>query len=94
MVIKQNPNFDVFNQFNEDGGGDMPLNFANEGDSVRIVRISGADESRRHLQNLGFVEETELKIITKSGGNIIVSVKDGRVALSKEMASKIIVAPV
>ncbi len=72
----------------------MPLNFAKEGESVKIVRISGADESRRHLQTLGFVEETELKVITKSGGNIIVSVKDGRVALSKEMASKIIVSPI
>ena len=72
----------------------MPLNFAKEGESVKIVRISGADESRRHLQTLGFVEETELKVITKSGGNIIVSVKDGRVALSKEMASKIIESPI
>lgn len=72
----------------------MPLNFANEGDSVRVVRISGTDESRRHLQTLGFVEGTELKIITKSGGNIIVSVKDGRIALSKEMSSKIIVSPI
>ena len=72
----------------------MPLNFAKEGESVKIVRISGADESRRHLQTLGFVEETELKVITKSGGNIIVSVKDGRIALSKEMSSKIIVSPI
>ena len=72
----------------------MPLNFAKEGESVKIVRISGADESRRHLQTLGFVEGTELKIITKSGGNIIVSVKDGRIALSKEMSSKIIVSPI
>ena len=72
----------------------MPLNFANEGDSVKIVRISGTDEARRHLQTLGFVEGTELKIITNSGGNIIVSVKDGRIALSKEMSSKIIVSPI
>lgn len=71
----------------------MPLTFANEGDLVKIIKISGADESRRHLHNLGFVEDTELTVITKAGGNIIVTVKDGRVALSREMASKIIVTP-
>lgn len=71
----------------------MPLTFVNEGELIKIIRISGADESRRHLHNLGFVEDTELRVITKAGGNIIVSVKDGRVALSKEMASKIIVTP-
>lgn len=69
----------------------MPLNFASEDELLEIKKIGGKDETRRHLHNLGFVEGVQLKIVTKSGGNLIVSIKGSRIALSKEMACKIVV---
>lgn len=69
----------------------MPLTFANESEQLVIKRISGTDEVRRHLHNLGFVEDANIYVVSKSGGNLIVVVKDTRVAISKEMAGKIVV---
>ncbi len=70
----------------------IPLTFANVGEKVCIKKIKGKDETRRFLGNLGFVEDGEIIIVSDNGGNLIVNVKNTRVAISREMANKIIVA--
>jgi len=70
----------------------IPLNFANVGCKVIIKRVGGIEETRRFLGNLGFVEGGEVSVISENNGNLIVGVKDSRVAISREMATKIIVS--
>ncbi len=69
----------------------IPLTFANAGEKITIKKIKGKDEVRRFLGNLGFVEGGEIIIVSDNGGNLIVNVKNTRVAISREMANKIIV---
>lgn len=69
----------------------MPLTMANQEETFLIKKISGKEEVRRFLENLGFVAGAEVSVVSKICGNIIVQVKDSRVAISKEMAQKIIV---
>lgn len=69
----------------------MPLIFANAGEENIIKKIGGSGEVRGHLENMGFVVGGNVTIISSIGGNLIVNVKDSRVAISKEMASKIMV---
>lgn len=69
----------------------MPLIFANAGEENIIKKIGGSGEVRGHLENLGFVVGGNVTIISSIGGNLIVNVKDSRVAISKEMASKIMI---
>ena len=69
----------------------MPLNLADIGEENIIKRIGGKQEIKAHLENLGFVGGGAVTVINTIGGNIIVNVKDSRIAISKEMAQKIIV---
>ena len=69
----------------------MPLALANIGEEYLIRRIGGSPEVKKHLENLGFVVGGDVSIINSIGGNIIVKVKESRVAISKEMAMKIYV---
>ena len=69
----------------------MPLTLAPEGVKQTIRKINGKDELRRHLENLGFVEGGEICVVTSIGGNVIVDIKGSRVAVSREMALKIII---
>ncbi len=69
----------------------MPLSMVSDGESFLIKKINGKEEVRRFLENLGFVAGTQVSVISKICGNVIVQVKDSRVAISKEMAQKIIV---
>ena len=69
----------------------MPLTLANIGEENMIRKIGGKPEIRAHLENLGFVTGSSVTIISSIGGNLIVNVKDTWVAISKEMASKIMV---
>ena len=69
----------------------MPLTLANVGESNLIKRIGGKPEVKKHLENLGFVAGSEVTVISTLGGNVIVNVKETRVAISKEMAQKIMV---
>ena len=69
----------------------MPLSMASDGESFLVKKINGKEEVRRFLENLGFVAGTQVSLITKISGNVIVQVKDSRIAISKEMAQKIIV---
>ena len=69
----------------------MPLTMANVGETNVIKKIGGKEETRRFLENLGFVVGGVVTVISEVGGNIIVNVKDSRVAIGKDMANKIIV---
>ena len=69
----------------------MPLNLANLDEEVMIRHIGGSQEVRQHLENLGFVVGGNVTVVTSLGGNIIVNVKESRVAVSEEMARKIMV---
>ena len=69
----------------------MPLSMASIGEHFLIKKINGKEEVRRYLENLGFVAGTEISLISEISGNVIVQVKDSRVAISKEMAQKIII---
>ena len=69
----------------------MPLAMAGVGDVNIIQKITGQDEVRRHLAELGFVVGEEVRLISQLGGNLILSVKDSRVALDKTMAMRIMV---
>lgn len=69
----------------------MPLSLAQVGEENIIKRIGGSPEVKRHLENLGFVVGGEVTVVNTLGGNVIVNVKEARVAISKEMAVKIMV---
>ena len=69
----------------------MPLSLAQVGEENIIKRIGGSPEVKRHLDNLGFVVGGEVTVVNTLGGNVIVNVKEARVAISKEMAVKIMV---
>ena len=70
----------------------MPLSMAQEGRLNVIQRVGGKSETRRFLENLGFVAGGEVIVISEIGGNMIVNVKNSRVAIGKDMANKIVVA--
>ena len=69
----------------------MPLTLADAGEENIIKRIGGTSEVKKHLENLGFVVGGSVRIINRLGGNVIVNVKETRVAVSEEMAQKIMV---
>lgn len=69
----------------------MPLTFASVGEENMIRKVGGNSEIRAHLENLGFVTGGNVTVVSAIGGNLIVNVKDSRVAISREMASKILV---
>ncbi len=69
----------------------MPLTLCPVGEENIIKRIGGRDDVKRHLENLGFVAGSTVTVISEMGGNIIVNVKEARIAVSKEMAGKIMV---
>ena len=69
----------------------MPLTMARAGEVTSIKRVGGKDEVRRHLENMGFVPGTDVTVVSVNNGNVIVNVKDARVAISKEMANKILI---
>ncbi len=69
----------------------MPLIFANTGEENIIKQVGGKPEVRKHLENLGFVAGSAVTILNAIGGNLIVRVKETRVAVSREMAQKIMV---
>ena len=69
----------------------MPLSLAVAGEENTIKKIGGSPEVRQHLENLGFVVGGNVTVVTTLSGNVIVNVKEARVAISQEMASKIMV---
>ena len=69
----------------------MPLTMAAVGDTVTIRKITGKDSLRQPLAELGFVVEEKVTVISQLGGNLILQVKDSRVALDKTMANRILI---
>ena len=69
----------------------MPLVFAEVGEDNVIKKIGGSPEVKKHLENLGFVVGGTVTVVSRLGGSVIVNVKEARVAISEEMARKIMV---
>ncbi|MBQ7203821.1 MAG: ferrous iron transport protein A [Eubacterium sp.] len=69
----------------------IPLSVLGDGNDGVIKRISGKPEVKKHLENLGFIVGDTVSVISEQNGNIIVKVKEARIAISKEMAMKIYV---
>ena len=69
----------------------MPLTMLNIGETGEIKRIGGNEETRRFLANLGFVQGAEVTVLSAIGGNVIVNIKDSRVAINEDMAKRIMV---
>ncbi|MEA4999179.1 MAG: FeoA family protein [Candidatus Limiplasma sp.] len=69
----------------------MPLAMASIGDVNIIKKINGRDEVRQHLAELGFVVGEEVRVVNELGGNLILSIKDSRIALDKTMAMRVMV---
>lgn len=78
-------------KINAKEGDIMPLTFVNAGEQYKIKRIGGKEETRKFLESLGFTIGGIVKVISGSGGNIIVSIKDSRVAIGKDLAGRIMV---
>lgn len=69
----------------------MPLSMVKEGEENIIQRVGGKEETRRFLENLGFVIGSPVTVVSEIGGNMIVNIKDSRVAIGKDMANKIMI---
>jgi ferrous iron transport protein A len=70
----------------------MPLTMSKVGDTVTIQKITGKDEVRQHLAELGFVVGETVTIVSEISGNLIIQVKEARIALDKTLAMRVIVA--
>ena len=69
----------------------LPLTMAKAGETVTIRRITGREEVRQRLAELGFVVDSDVTVISEIAGNLILQVKDTRIALDKSMASRIMI---
>ena len=69
----------------------MPLTMATMGEVNKIVKVGGNEETRRFLENLGFVAGTEITVVSSIGGSLIVNVKDSRIAVNEDMARHIVI---
>ena len=69
----------------------MPLTMAKTEDTVTIRKITGRDEVRQHLAELGFVVDSDVTVVSEIAGNLILQVKDSRIALDKTMANRIMI---
>ncbi len=69
----------------------MPLTLARMGETVQIRKITGKDAVRQHLAELGFVVDSEVTVVSELGGNLILQVKDSRIALDRTMAGRMMI---
>ena len=69
----------------------IPLTMVKPGEPVVIRKITGKDESRRHLAELGFVVDETVTVVSEMGGNLILQVKDSRIALDRTMANRVMI---
>ena len=69
----------------------MPITMAGIGETCKIKKIGGNEETRRFLANLGFANDAEISVVSAIGGNVIVNVKDARVAVNQDMARHIMI---
>ena len=76
---------------NKKGGVMMPLTMAKIGEKNSIKRITGKDDIRKHLENLGFVTGEDVTIVSALAGNVILQIKNSRIALDKGIAGRIMI---
>ena len=69
----------------------MPLTLANVGEETMVRRVGGSPEMKKHLEAMGFAAGQSVTVVSTIAGNLIVKVKESRVAISREMAGKIMV---
>lgn len=69
----------------------MPLSMAKPGETVIIRRVTGKDQLRQHLADLGFVADSAVTVISEMGGNLILQVRESRVALDKTLANRVMI---
>ena len=69
----------------------MPLTMASIGETNTIRKVGGNEETKRFLENLGFVAGAEITVVSAIGGNVIVNIKDSRVAINQDLARHIMV---
>ncbi len=69
----------------------MPLTLAGIGQSNTIRKVGGSEETRRFLENLGFISGAQITVLSAIGGNVIVNIKDSRVAINEDMARHIMI---
>ena len=69
----------------------MPLSLSPLGEIQTVKRVGGSDQVRAHLENLGFVSGSAVTVVSSLGGNLIVHVKDSRIAISRDLANRIMV---
>ena len=69
----------------------MPLTLATVGEENMIKKVGGREDTRKFLENLGFVPGAHVSVVSDINGNLILNIKDSRVALSREMAAKIMI---
>ncbi len=69
----------------------MPLTMAKPGETVQIIRVGGGEETHRHLEELGFVPDSTVTVVSKIAGNMIINVRESRIAIDEELAKKIMV---
>ncbi len=67
----------------------MPLTFCRSNELVKVTRVSGSPEVKKHLEDLGFALDSMLRVISIQNGNVIVNVKDSRIAIGQSIANKI-----
>ena len=69
----------------------LPLTFVKTGDFAKVIKVSGRDNVKKHLADLGFVDGTIVNVISSHDGDIILNLKDSRLAVTREMADKIMI---
>lgn len=69
----------------------LPLTFVKTGDLAKVIKVNGRDNVKKHLADLGFVDGTIVNVISSHDGDIILNVKDSRLAVTREMADKIMI---
>lgn len=87
LVLK----LEIANSVVEGGEGMMPLTMAKAGETATIRKISGKDEVRQHLAELGFVVDSAITVVSQLGGSLILQVKDSRIALDKTLANRVLI---
>ncbi|WP_419075632.1 FeoA family protein [Ruthenibacterium lactatiformans] len=70
----------------------MPLTMAKPGETVTIRKITGKDEVRQHLAELGFVVDSSVTVVSEIAGNLILQVKESRIALDRTLANRVMMA--
>lgn len=70
----------------------MPVSFMKAGETAQVIKVRGNDEMHHHLENLGFVDGAEFRVVNEQAGNVIIEIKGAQIALDKNSASKIIAA--